>query len=242
MVMAGFSSCGSFEKRHQLSTSRISFCIPMIISSLIFPGTGYIGIDWVWLRGWLNNRGEICTGTAPLFWNLISLFERPRTRLVGKIGYQSQFIIIISNLTAWDSQRAGPKSINVYVYSDLPYHKKNWIRRNLQFSLICSNVRKIRNTTLGHEMPGDSDVFKVVQSCIKHILTNYWKRKCPKVGHLEIRGTEIKIMSNNLVEYSGDERVWYALDVPCWNFIVVHWWYKPVNYSRFVHGARIRYY
>ena len=40
MVITGFFSNGSFEKRSQLSQSRISFCIPMTISSLIFPGTG----------------------------------------------------------------------------------------------------------------------------------------------------------------------------------------------------------
>ena len=52
MVMTGFFVYGSFEKRHQLSPSRISFCIPMTISSpfqvesissrLIFSGTGVL--------------------------------------------------------------------------------------------------------------------------------------------------------------------------------------------------------
>jgi len=51
-------------------------------------------IDWFWLRGWINNKGVICTGTAPLFWNFISLFERPRTRSVGKIGSQNQSIVL----------------------------------------------------------------------------------------------------------------------------------------------------
>ena len=52
----------------------------------------YVSIDWFWLRGWLINKGAICTGSAPLFWNIICLFERPRTRLVGKIGSQNQSI------------------------------------------------------------------------------------------------------------------------------------------------------
>ena len=42
MVITGFFSYGSFEKRLQLSPSRISFCIPMTISSLIFPRTGCV--------------------------------------------------------------------------------------------------------------------------------------------------------------------------------------------------------
>jgi len=45
-----------------------------------------------WLRGWPNNKGAICTGTAPLFWNFISWFKRPRTRIVRKIGRQNQSI------------------------------------------------------------------------------------------------------------------------------------------------------
>ena len=56
-------------------------------------------IDWFWLRGWLINKkaisinkGAICTRTAPLFWNFISLLEGPRTRLVRKIGSQNQSI------------------------------------------------------------------------------------------------------------------------------------------------------
>jgi len=49
-------------------------------------------IDWFWLRGWLIHKGAICTGTASLFWNSISLFERPRTRLVRKFGSQNQSI------------------------------------------------------------------------------------------------------------------------------------------------------
>jgi len=46
----------------------------------------------VGLRRWLINKEAICTGTAPLFWNFLSLFERPRTRLVRKIGSQNQSI------------------------------------------------------------------------------------------------------------------------------------------------------
>jgi len=37
MVITVFFLYGSFEKRLQLSSSRILFCIPMTISSLIFP-------------------------------------------------------------------------------------------------------------------------------------------------------------------------------------------------------------
>jgi len=61
----------------------------------------YILIDWSWLWGGLIYKGAICTGTAPLFWNSISLFERPRTRWVRKIGSQNQSIEItriISNI------------------------------------------------------------------------------------------------------------------------------------------------
>jgi len=36
------------------------------------------------------NKGAICTRTAPLFWNFISLFQGPRTRLVRKIGSRNQ--------------------------------------------------------------------------------------------------------------------------------------------------------
>ena len=50
-------------------------------------------IDWFWLWGWLINKGAICTRTAPLFWNFISLFQGPRTRLVRKIGSQNQSIV-----------------------------------------------------------------------------------------------------------------------------------------------------
>jgi len=49
-------------------------------------------IDWLWLRGWLINNRTICTRIALLFWNFISLFEKPRTRLVGKIRSQNQSI------------------------------------------------------------------------------------------------------------------------------------------------------
>jgi len=48
-------------------------------------------IDWFWLQGWLNTKGPICTGTAPLFWNFISLFERPRTRRKSKSVYCRSF-------------------------------------------------------------------------------------------------------------------------------------------------------
>ena len=47
-------------------------------------------IDWFWLRGWLTNKGAICTRTAPLFGIFISLFQIPRTRLVWKIDSQNQ--------------------------------------------------------------------------------------------------------------------------------------------------------
>jgi len=49
-------------------------------------------IDWFWLRGWLLHTGAICTRTAPLFLICISLFERPRTRLVRKVRSQHQSI------------------------------------------------------------------------------------------------------------------------------------------------------
>jgi len=43
-IITDFFSYGSIVKRPQLSPSRISFCIPMTISSLMFPGTGCIYI------------------------------------------------------------------------------------------------------------------------------------------------------------------------------------------------------
>jgi len=49
-------------------------------------------IDWFWLRGWLINKGAICTRTAPLFWIFISLFQDPRTKLERNIGSQNQSI------------------------------------------------------------------------------------------------------------------------------------------------------
>jgi len=49
-------------------------------------------IDWFELRGWLIHKGAVCTGTAPLFWSFISLFERSLKRLVWKIGSQNQSI------------------------------------------------------------------------------------------------------------------------------------------------------
>ena len=56
-------------------------------------------IDWFWLWGWLINKGAIsinkgaiCTRTAPLFWNFISLYQGPRPRLVRKIGSRNQSI------------------------------------------------------------------------------------------------------------------------------------------------------
>jgi len=53
MVITGLLSNGSFEKRRELWPSRISFCIPMTISSLICSGTGcnYIRlqIGWRWI-------------------------------------------------------------------------------------------------------------------------------------------------------------------------------------------------
>jgi len=51
-------------------------------------------IDWFWSRGWLIDKGAICTRTAPLFWIFISLFQHPRTRLVRKIGSQNQSIAV----------------------------------------------------------------------------------------------------------------------------------------------------
>jgi len=58
-------------------------------------------IDWFWLWGWLINKGAIqitkgaiCTRSAPLFWNFISLFQGPQTRLVRKISSQNQSIQI----------------------------------------------------------------------------------------------------------------------------------------------------
>ena len=41
-IITDFFSYGSIVKRPQLSPSRISFCIPMTISSLMFPGTDCI--------------------------------------------------------------------------------------------------------------------------------------------------------------------------------------------------------
>jgi len=49
-------------------------------------------IDWFWLRGWLIIKGAICAGTAPLFWEFISLFERPQTKLVRIIRSRNQSI------------------------------------------------------------------------------------------------------------------------------------------------------
>jgi len=58
----------------------------------IHTHAGIYTIDWFWLRVWLINKGAICTGTASVFWKFVSLFGRPRTRLVGKIGIQNQSI------------------------------------------------------------------------------------------------------------------------------------------------------
>jgi len=60
----------------------------------------HMWIDWFWLRGWLIDKGAICTGTAPLFWNCIFLFKRPRTRLVWKIGSQNQSMLRVHH-TGW---------------------------------------------------------------------------------------------------------------------------------------------
>jgi len=53
-------------------------------------------IDWFWLQGWLMNKRAICTGTAPLFWKFIFLFERPRTRLVRKTGSPNQSMGLVT--------------------------------------------------------------------------------------------------------------------------------------------------
>jgi len=50
-------------------------------------------VDWFWLRGWLINKGAICTRTAPLFRIFISLFQNPPTGLVWKIGSQNLSIM-----------------------------------------------------------------------------------------------------------------------------------------------------
>jgi len=72
--------------RNQVTWFRITF-------NFTFKSRGFPEqIDWFWLRGRLNNKRAICTGTAPLFGNSISLFERPRTRLVRNIGSQNQSI------------------------------------------------------------------------------------------------------------------------------------------------------
>ena len=64
-----------------------------ILKNLCGSGVGGCSsIDWFWLRGWLINKGAICTRTAPLFWIFISLFQNPRTRSVRKIGSQNQSI------------------------------------------------------------------------------------------------------------------------------------------------------
>jgi len=63
--------------------------------SFIFTGSKIARIDWFWLRGWLINKGAICTRSAPLFWNFIFLFQSPRTRLVRKIGSQNQSIAFL---------------------------------------------------------------------------------------------------------------------------------------------------
>jgi len=64
-------------------------------------------IDWFWLRGWLNNKGALCSLILE-FWykslisfirELISLFERPRTRLLYKIGSQNQSMISAIDVT-----------------------------------------------------------------------------------------------------------------------------------------------
>jgi len=62
MVITGFFSYGSFERRHQLSPLRISFCIPMTISSLIFPATGCTSPENVAVeerRGWRRGRAHV---------------------------------------------------------------------------------------------------------------------------------------------------------------------------------------
>ena len=42
------------------------------------------------------NKRAICTGTAPLFWKFIFLFERPRTRLVRKTGSPNQSMGLVT--------------------------------------------------------------------------------------------------------------------------------------------------
>ena len=73
----------------------ILFCIRIVLHTYCFVYVLFcIRIDWFWLRGWLINKGAICTRTAPLFWIFISLFQNPRTRLVRKIGSQNQSIVL----------------------------------------------------------------------------------------------------------------------------------------------------
>jgi len=63
-------------------------------------------------------KGAICAGTAPLFSNLISLFGRPRTRLVGKIWSPNQSI-----------------NASVLLESCRPLFSTPWIGVGLSFSL-----------------------------------------------------------------------------------------------------------
>ena len=40
--------------------------------------------DLFWLRGWLINKGAICTRTAPLFWHFNTLFEKATNKISTK--------------------------------------------------------------------------------------------------------------------------------------------------------------
>jgi len=51
--------------------------------------------DWFGLRCWLIHKGVIWSRTASLFWNIITLLERPRMRSVRKIGSQNQSVVCI---------------------------------------------------------------------------------------------------------------------------------------------------
>jgi len=55
------------------------------------------------MRSWPINNRAICTRIALSFWNYITLFEKPRTRLVGKIRSQHQSIARTRNerKTVW---------------------------------------------------------------------------------------------------------------------------------------------
>jgi len=99
--MSVFVRLWMWERERERERDRELMCVFVSVWDIVpFYGYAYISwftIDWFWLRGWLINKGAICTRTAPLFWIFISLFQSPRTRLIRKIGSQNQSIVTALN-------------------------------------------------------------------------------------------------------------------------------------------------